>query len=667
MNIFSWLNYLSVKQKMLLLLVFIFSTFIFMSAYTVITLDHQKQDNMIINIAARQAMLSQKYNTEFSLALQQAKTTGEEIDYKGMNKSQDLFEKSSTALSQGGTTYLDTEMTNRVEIPIENDPAIQAKLSEVTQQWLQIKEVIKTIDPLTYQLVQLSHLNTLSNKLLSNMEQTVVMLEQRSADRVTTMLGYQKLSWAILIVSSLFLIRLLSRNITQPLQEIAATTQRFSQGNLKYHSYNTKHRDELGTVAFHTDKMRYELNKMVHNIKQNSKQVFLSSEQLAVISAEISTVNAKQKDDSKSLIKATNSLLEITESVNKKISETDTTAKETQTVATKCVNVMENGLTGLENTVSSVESTVTQVGSLKTITTQIHDVIKTIESNAAKTNLLAINATTEAARAGEHGRNFAMVAEEVHPLASQAANSSSQLAALINQLTNQIDNSVETMDSAVEKTNQFQENLIQTVTTFKSIEDDIIKNNKNSAEIVRLNLQQNEYLPTLKSELENLCDIIEFNSNKTNSMSLVSSELHKVAKRLDTLLDQFETDSVTAKKRKGNEQRQYPRIKNQVKVVLEQAGEMFEGITQDLSMTGLQIKCLKDINIDLKTPINFHIYLPTQEKEEQFVLPGNVIHSKSHNDDFYYGVKLNSLNETENNNLQTIFNYFQKESEYKTA
>lgn len=70
---------------------------------------------------------------------------------------------------------------------------------------------------------------------------------------------------------------------------------------------------------------------------------------------------------------------------------------------------------------------------------KVGDVLAVIDNIAARTNILAINASVEAARAGQQGRGFAVVADEVRSLALRCGEASREIRALISDSSQSVD------------------------------------------------------------------------------------------------------------------------------------------------------------------------------------------------------------------------------------
>jgi methyl-accepting chemotaxis protein len=120
-------------------------------------------------------------------------------------------------------------------------------------------------------------------------------------------------------------------------------------------------------------------------------------------------------------LEETSSSLEEMSSMTKRNAETANKVKELGSEARKAGDLGVIDMTALVGAMDAI----------KTSSSDIAKIIKTIDEIAFQTNILALNAAVEAARAGEAGAGFAVVADEVRNLAQRCAQAAKETASKI--------------------------------------------------------------------------------------------------------------------------------------------------------------------------------------------------------------------------------------------
>lgn len=98
-------------------------------------------------------------------------------------------------------------------------------------------------------------------------------------------------------------------------------------------------------------------------------------------------------------------------------------------------------------TITSLERTDVIVRGLAAAALRIDEVVKSIQTIADKTSLLALNAHIEASRAGEAGKGFAVVASEVKALAAQTAKATGNIETQIGDIQKAVEDTVAAISS----------------------------------------------------------------------------------------------------------------------------------------------------------------------------------------------------------------------------
>ena len=169
----------------------------------------------------------------------------------------------------------------------------------------------------------------------------------------------------------------------------------------------------MGTIST----MQASLRHIVGQVRQSSNSIVHASGEISAASMDLSS---RTEQTSASLEASASSMEEISSAVQ----QTSDRAGQAADLASRNAEVAQRGGQVIGDVVSTM-------GEIRRASTQISEIIGTIDGIAFQTNILALNAAVEAARAGEQGRGFAVVAGEVRSLAQRSAHAAKAIKQLI--------------------------------------------------------------------------------------------------------------------------------------------------------------------------------------------------------------------------------------------
>jgi methyl-accepting chemotaxis protein len=146
------------------------------------------------------------------------------------------------------------------------------------------------------------------------------------------------------------------------------------------------------------------------------------------------SINEGTEAQGQSVIKTTSVVEQLSgsiESVSSNAALSATAVKRIGETAAAAMSQVRELIAGMESLRTESQTCEKKLRGLCDPTQQIASIVGTVSDIAARTNLLALNASIESIRAGEHGRGFAIVADEVRKLAEQASDATREIASLI--------------------------------------------------------------------------------------------------------------------------------------------------------------------------------------------------------------------------------------------
>jgi methyl-accepting chemotaxis protein len=225
-----------------------------------LVLSRQADDALVVNLAGRQRMLTQKMTKEaaelVNLAHDGADAVALTAKREQLQNTVRVFETTLFALRDGGSAPLNLEMTKMRPVAGAGVPEIKSQLTLVAGTWEPFKKSMAALlasgglDAGAAKAVMGGNL-----PLMDQMNTAVTLMQQDSEDKVSVLVVVQGVSLALGLALAAVGAWVARATITRPLIELAAAARSMSTGNLNV-ELNLKGAREVKELGASFDRMR---------------------------------------------------------------------------------------------------------------------------------------------------------------------------------------------------------------------------------------------------------------------------------------------------------------------------------------------------------------------------------------------------------------------------
>ncbi|WP_461833664.1 methyl-accepting chemotaxis protein [Desulfothermus sp.] len=486
---------MGIRTRVLIVLLSMFFISVILAVTTLVVVYKQKSDGVVINLAGRQRMLSQKMSKEV-LELLYVKNKGEQgnKEKEGLLKSIKVFDVTLNALIASGYAPLTLDPNGPQQLlpPAHGQALIQLK--KVKKLWTPMKQhilkVVKDLDKSSIEYVLDNNI-----KLLKEMNKGVFLL-QKQADKKVMLL---KIISILSIIIGVFIILLvgswIKKSVVDPIVSLAMFAQEVGkeyseQDNSLDNSTATKQSNELELLdaAMHNmvEKLREEIKKAQEASEQseimakeaeqakieaeealkvaqeNEKKLRALGEKIYEVSDRIASSSEELSTEADQVVEGANIQKQRVVETATAMEEMNATVLEVAKNAAAAAESADNAKDRAEKGAEIVDQAVTAINEINVLAEKLKDnmevlkqkadgisqVMTVISDIADQTNLLALNAAIEAARAGDAGKGFAVVADEVRKLAEKTMNATKEVGDAINEIQEEVNKDFQVMEDA---------------------------------------------------------------------------------------------------------------------------------------------------------------------------------------------------------------------------
>lgn len=391
------------------------------SAFILFFLKDSSSVNVMIDIAGRNRMLSQKIAYHAQLAYHKPPGNRQEIESAIM-----LFEKSLNVIKAGGIAP-DLKRNNELDGVYGQ---FVAEIDKVWELWIPYKKNAQAIienSPAEIKRQSLGAIEKNTEAILTACNNLVTALVDANKVREKRMNLMFYILWGLNLIALILFFYVIQKFILHPVQKIVPYLMDLSNG-IVGHKLEKTGNDEIGLLINSFNKMNDRLKDIVGSIISGADNIVNGSNQISESSQTLSQ-GANEQAASAEEISAS------VEEMTANITQNSENARESEKIYLSAETMMGQTAQASRESMEAIGAITEKIGVINEI--------------AFQTNILALNAAVEAARAGDHGRGFAVVASEVRKLAEHSRKAADEIIGLSNTSFAKTNNALKLAESLV--------------------------------------------------------------------------------------------------------------------------------------------------------------------------------------------------------------------------
>ncbi|ADL50255.1 methyl-accepting chemotaxis protein [Clostridium cellulovorans] len=489
----------------------------------------QKNDALLINVAGRERMLSQRISKNVFLLFSKDKLEGTEIEAvkKELSASVALYDETLSGFLYGGE--ITSASGEKVTISDIGDDKVYA--ADINEIWIEFKKATDKV-LLNQDESALQYIKENSNELLKRSNDVTVALEKTSEKKLQLQHDIQLASAIVIVILFTFVVLIISKDVVKPINDLVVLTQRVAQGNLNI-KFDDRYKGEFKVLfrnfSIMVNNLRDSIKdtvKICDDVMYESQQLTSYSEMIANSSKEVTKAIEEvangatdQANEVATSLKITQDLSSLLDKMIDYVSRTKQSVVLMQDSSNNCISQIQQLEGAIEGNLCENKKINSDIFVLSEKSSDISSILTTITTIAEQTNLLALNAAIEAARAGEQGKGFAVVAEEIRKLAEASGVAANQIQLIVSDIVDVImttRNAMDAMDKTMRITTETMDDTKQSLRVIENSIDSVIDNTDTEAKAINeISYHKEEVL----QNIQHISSIIEMSAAAVEEIS----------------------------------------------------------------------------------------------------------------------------------------------------